>query len=516
MSKLEEFIEDCINLLIEHNEILESKKSIICKTFENIFKDDNITVIGRVKTEKSLREKIIRNNYYNKFEGNPQKLFEGLSDMIGIRINCLLTREEEGHFSKILKNCDNVKNSKYSHCIKGETDICGKFFIDLTSQQPEQQKNGKDIYRIDSIYKDDDICFRVEIQIKSSINALWGEIEHKLFYKNYEYLLSQEFYSNMMSLIYENLDSVEKQLELLKDHIECEVDDIDEAREFLSKLLYRRYKEQCLLLAYNCKIDFRSTCKLVSELYFTTPNNSFRELKDGVEIIREQGEFIFIESENTVLNKRVFEQRCPDNVKKIASNIDEIINKKENIYWKAFLNIYSIINRKNDYTETIIFLADKLQVRVNNIVELAINVSSDDLLDDAYIEIFSIVIESIADFLLETPKFEVFFNDNLNKFKSIIINLFSSNNNLIEVNLAENIRSEVKEYLDIMLKIIILNEVDFDKFNLLNNNSELTLLNKENEDEFKKIMDIYELGEETLNIKRIKEILIQEGVDKND
>ena len=238
MDKLETFIEESIKLLKDNEENLLAKKEMICKILEEKFKEENVTIIGRVKEEKSLREKIIRNNYYDKFEGDSQQLFRGLSDMIGIRINCLLTREEEEIFNKLKGWCIKIDGDKdYKYCIKSQT-INPNFLINLDSEQPEHQKNGKEIYRIDALYKENNTEFKVEIQIKSSINSLWGEIDHKLFYKNYEYLLSQDFYSGLMKLIYDNLDSVEKQLELLKDHMENTGDELDESKEILARILY--------------------------------------------------------------------------------------------------------------------------------------------------------------------------------------------------------------------------------------------------------------------------------------
>ena len=41
----------------------------------------------------------------------------------------------------------------------------------------------------------DSVPVRIELQIKSLTNYFWGEIEHSLFYKNYDYTISNDFYA---------------------------------------------------------------------------------------------------------------------------------------------------------------------------------------------------------------------------------------------------------------------------------------------------------------------------------
>ena len=195
MSDIENFICESIDMLNEKNIILEEKKVNICKVFEKKLEEYNISISSRVKSEKSLKEKIIRKNYSHKYENNSKKLIEELSDIVGIRINCLLTKEEIEIYTMLKGSCTGEIYKEYNK-------FSENIYINILKKQPEKQKNGKDIYRIDALYKDEKIEFKFEIQIKSSINSLWGEIEHKLFYKNYEYILSQEFYSGMMKLIY--------------------------------------------------------------------------------------------------------------------------------------------------------------------------------------------------------------------------------------------------------------------------------------------------------------------------
>lgn len=505
MSKLDEFINESIKLLNKNNKLLEDIKEKICKDLEKIFDNDNVTIIGRVKTEKSLREKIIRNNYFKRFHSNPQELIENLSDMIGIRINCLLTRDEINYFNKLKSHCMKVSEDKYGYSIKDQENSEG-FFINLDSKQPEVQKNGKDIYRIDATYKNNDLKFNIEIQIKSSINSLWGEIEHKLFYKNYEYLSSQEFYKNLMMLIYENLDSVESQLELLKDHIENDSKDIDQAIDFLSKLLYRTYKNECAKLAYNSNIDFRTICKLVCELYFTTPQNAFRELQQSIDIVREIKLFRFTTESEMKVNKMSINTNCNENMKKFAYNIDKMVIG-ENVYWRVLINIYSIIAKTENYTDTIINLANKLNSNLSEILNLIINDINEDELMEEVPDIFDVIMDSSNEFLSSYEKYEMFLDKNLDIFKNVLLKMFKLNKYLIKEKRKNISEDFIKRYIIFIYKIIILNKVELNELKDLLQNAEFSIIGKDIEMELKSVC---EENDEDINTSKIIGMIIKE------
>ena len=56
--------------------------------------------------------------------------------------------------------------------------------LNLASKQPQKQKNGFDIYKIDGRYELGGYPVRFELQIKALVNSFWGEVEHKIIYKN--------------------------------------------------------------------------------------------------------------------------------------------------------------------------------------------------------------------------------------------------------------------------------------------------------------------------------------------
>ena len=60
---------------------------------------------------------------------------------------------------------------------------------------------------------------RVELQIKSLTNYFWGEIEHSLFYKNYDFTIGNSFYSGLMKNIHNELQNIDVEMASLENHM---------------------------------------------------------------------------------------------------------------------------------------------------------------------------------------------------------------------------------------------------------------------------------------------------------
>ena len=52
------------------------------------------------------------------------------------------------------------------------------------------------------------------------VNVFWGEIDHRILYKNYNYMMSENFIKEMMASIKDSLYMVDKQLQILFDHVQ--------------------------------------------------------------------------------------------------------------------------------------------------------------------------------------------------------------------------------------------------------------------------------------------------------
>ncbi len=172
------------------------------------FKDEIISVSSRVKTADSLREKILRNELYKRTD--LEHFFDNVSDIIGIRIGCRFLRDEKDVYERLRNvfclSFDNV----FFHPLDNQN-----IFLNFSGAQPERQKNGFEIYRIDGYTELDGKKLRFELQIKSLINEFWSEIEHKIIYKNKRSMLADGFMSDMMNSIYGNLVNIDKQLYMM-------------------------------------------------------------------------------------------------------------------------------------------------------------------------------------------------------------------------------------------------------------------------------------------------------------
>lgn len=149
-------------------------KNKITEWIESADKIDNridnvFSVQSRVKGISSFEEKLYRKNYINTWEVSEDKkqnqkcIKHNLTDLIGIRVNCYFAEYEE----RIYKYCEMKKDSL--------PDFVFNF------NENTQQNNGNKIFKFSGKYNN---LYQFEIQIKSVVHNIWGEVEHKTVYKN--------------------------------------------------------------------------------------------------------------------------------------------------------------------------------------------------------------------------------------------------------------------------------------------------------------------------------------------
>jgi len=92
-----DFIEESIEMLRTMSPALESISDEIKDYFEEILREKNqeyINLTSRIKSEASLREKIIRNRYIKKYT-EAGDLIDNMSDIIGLRLEGRFLKNEE-------------------------------------------------------------------------------------------------------------------------------------------------------------------------------------------------------------------------------------------------------------------------------------------------------------------------------------------------------------------------------------------------------------------------------------
>ena len=213
--ELFDFIDETLELLEKKQDKINKAALELEKFFNDSFfvKDHFLNVSYRIKSPESLKEKILRYNFYIKYK-TPENVFKNLSDLIGFRIECRFVEDERKIYKDILELFNiEEEDGFYSNPINPA------IWLKLDDKQPQKQRNGFEIYKIDGKYKKNGCELNFELQIKSLVNLFWGEIDHKVLYKNFNYMLTEDFFRDIMSSIKDNLTMIDRQLMLLYNHL---------------------------------------------------------------------------------------------------------------------------------------------------------------------------------------------------------------------------------------------------------------------------------------------------------
>lgn len=213
--ELFDFIDKTLNLIEKNTETLDYVSEELDRFFTDSFsiKDHFLNVSYRIKSPESLKEKILRDNFYLKYK-TPDNLLHNLSDLIGIRIECRFIEDEAKIYNDILEIFNQREEDGYY-----SNPLNSSIKLKLSENQPQIQKNGFEIYKIDGKYKKNDIEINFELQIKSLVNVFWGEIDHRVLYKNFNYMLTEDFFRDIMGSIKDNLAMIDRQLMVVFNHL---------------------------------------------------------------------------------------------------------------------------------------------------------------------------------------------------------------------------------------------------------------------------------------------------------
>jgi len=266
-----ELIDKTAQLLEDNREMLRTYAELLEDWFRNTLHTHEESVVAistRVKSEKSLREKILRRHLY-KFYAYPEGIIRNLSDLIGVRIQCRFLDEEKLLFDALYalfteKCIDGL------YCVPGQPNVR----LDLSGPQPQMQQNGYAIYKIDGLVGTIGQSVRFELQIKALVHVFWGEVEHEIIYKNNSYMMMDSFMKEMLTLVYDNLRSVDKQLYLIYNQIQSATEPKDSMlkeasvralfAKAISDLFYYKMKE-----TLGFTINFKRSCDILSRYILT-------------------------------------------------------------------------------------------------------------------------------------------------------------------------------------------------------------------------------------------------------
>ncbi|WP_036728678.1 GTP pyrophosphokinase [Peptoniphilus mikwangii] len=340
------FVDNSIKLLNNYDEVLNEIAQNAIKLLKDILCDDDnfLNITYRIKSENSLREKIIKNNFFLKYE-KPETMMLDLSDLIGIRLECRFIKEEEHLFNIIRQKFNTYVGDGYYKIIDDSP-----IMLKLSEKQPQIQKNGFEIYKIDGIYKYGKNFFRFELQIKSMVNVFWGEIDHKILYKNYNYMINEGFFKDIMASIKDSLYMVDKQLMILYDHVSSlDASDEESAKEQLNYLLSKIIHD---VFSNKIKDDFGFVFNFKNSIDFIVEYLQMKAVKEKeisfgenfINLINKINKIDYSKmniGEYIEFNKSI---KCNDSfMNQISDTIIEIMNK--DFSWHLFMKIlYQIEN----------------------------------------------------------------------------------------------------------------------------------------------------------------------------
>lgn len=319
------------------------------------------SIESRVKGEKTFEEKLYRKNYindwdvFNNIEENQALIMHELTDLIGLRINCHFVIYEKEIYDYFISTSEQYVKKGFSFNFGENT----------------KQKNGNTIYKFSGIYNDK---YHFEIQIKSIVHNVWGEVEHKTVYKNPTY----DGFIEQKKLISKTLHDVmlasDKELHTLFN--------MQETEEQLLRSLF--FCKTCKTIAEQCKTD------VLGEHY----NSYFRAFPD-IEPIKKylinvyQGEGEYFREEKHVVTDDFYrnlshsvQSEFPDFFLSCLYNIDSILNVHQG--YDAFIIYFlqQVIKRDgedfdddfnesfNDQDEDVIAEEDKINDYLTKIDEI--------------------------------------------------------------------------------------------------------------------------------------------------
>lgn len=371
--ELFKFIDQTLNLIENNSDVLNRVAGELEKFFTNSFfiNDHFLNVNYRIKAPESLKEKILRHNLYMTFE-TPEKLVENLSDLIGFRIECRFICDEEKIYKDIIELFKYPEgNGYYSNPLNSS------IMLMLDEKQPQIQKNGFEIYKIDGKYSKNGVDVNFELQIKSLVNVFWGDIDHRVLYKNFNYMITEDFFRDIMSSIKDSLGMIDRQLMLVYNHLNDMDASNKEAKKAQLKALLSKIIHDIYIVKVKQEIGFvvdfkKSTDVIVDYIFKKSGDEDSATYSDNfIKTINRLNEIG--KSDITFDNYIQFERDLafPDEfTRRLGEIILKVINRdfKWNLFFKILFDIEDDSNAA-DFEGFISFLAKKFEFGVSEAID---------------------------------------------------------------------------------------------------------------------------------------------------
>lgn len=419
--ELFKYIDDVLDLFEYHRQELVSINKEVRNYFSDVLKDDEraLNLSTRIKTPQSLREKLIRRNYYIKYP-TPFEGFKKVPDLIGLRIECRFIKDEKEIYQKII---DEFR----IYCGKGyyASNINKNIRLNLEDIQPQVLNNGFKIYKLDGLYKNSKTSYSFELQIKSLVNLFWGEIDHKILYKNYNYMIVEDFFRDIMHSIIDNLFMVDKQLMILYDHVtNSDASGKDPAEKqlkvLLSKIIHDVFINKIygeLGFVFNIKISTDIIVDFIFMKLKKNKDNSYGE--DFISLINRINEISTLDMN---LEEYINVDEKPKFYDSFTRNIGNLIlaSLNKDFEWNIFFKIITTIDKESDnqiFEDFIHFVRYQYTLLILNLFE------NFDLSEDDKRDIENFILNLVIDKFKNNTTLEFLMVKSINKINFILESL---------------------------------------------------------------------------------------------
>lgn len=418
------YIDDVMDLFDYHKIELAGVNKELKKYFTELFIDDDrlTNITTRMKTQESLREKLIRRNFFMRFP-DPVSGFKYIQDLVGIRIECRFIKDEEDLYKKIIKDFTIKSDRGYYRSNKNR-----KIRLKIDDPQPQTLANGFKMFKLDGEYDTGSYIYCFELQIKSFVNVFWGEIDHKLLYKNYNYIVTEGFFREIMNSINDNLKMIDKQLMILYDHVKKQ--DASETisaeyqlKKLLSKILHDVFTTKIheeLGLYLNIKII---TDIVVDFLFMKSSRN--KDLSYGENFINLINKVNSVSGNEMDFEEYIVFKNKPRYYDNFSKGLIEVFSKVLNndLDWNIFFKILQRLLQESYsdiLTEFIIF------VRYEYTCELKKLYENKELPREKSQEFEKEVLSLVLEEFNKTPTLEFLMDKSLNKFRNVLCEINES------------------------------------------------------------------------------------------
>lgn len=419
--ELFKYIDDVLDLFEYHRQELVSINKEVRNYFSDVLKDDEraLNLSTRIKTPQSLREKLIRRNYYIKYP-TPFEGFKKVPDLIGLRIECRFIKDEKEIYQKIIDEFRIYCGNGYY-----ASNINKNIHLNLEDIQPQVLNNGFKIYKLDGLYKNSKTSYSFELQIKSLVNLFWGEIDHKILYKNYNYMIVEDFFRDIMHSIIDNLFMVDKQLMILYDHVtNSDASGKDPAEKqlkvLLSKIIHDVFINKIygeLGFVFNIKVSTDIIVEFIFMKLKKNKDNSYGE--DFISLINRINEISTLDMN---LEEYINVDEKPKFYDSFTRNIGNLIlaSLNKDFEWNIFFKIITTIDRESDnqiFEDFIHFVRYQYTLLILNLFE------NFDLSEDDKRDIENFILNLVIDKFKNNTTLEFLMVKSINKINFILESL---------------------------------------------------------------------------------------------